>query len=205
MSASSWEKNERLKPCTDRPARTMSGGSKRGMRRSLAAMRAQAKGLMRSEEGRLVWKPYTTRWPDCANARYEAARVATPLASKTAAKPPDAARAAASQRSSEDLSITTCAPSARQAATLCAAPTTATTGSAPRARAICTSMEPTPPAAECTSTALLVVIGAFGQKPARARACRAVPATEGTAAASAMLSLPGRLRACLPGTRSREL
>ena len=65
-------------------------------------------------------------------------------------------------------------------------------------------MDPTPPAAECTSTERFRVGGAAGQNCASAIACNAVPATDGSAAASAAESALGVLRHWLAGTSSRD-
>ena len=102
------------------------------------------------------------------------------------------------------MQTTVSAPHASQASILCAAPTTPTTGAQPSVFAICTSMDPTPPAAECTSTARFRVGGAAGQNCASAIACNAVPATDGSAAASAAESALGVLRHWLAGTSSRD-
>ena len=53
-----------------------------------------------------------------------------------------------------------------QAGTLLEAPTTPTIGEKPHIRSICRSLEPTPPAALCTSAALLLANGGLGQPPA---------------------------------------
>ena len=56
----------------------------------------------------------------------------------------------------------------------------------------------------CTSTARFRVGGAEGQNCASAIACNAVPATDGSAAASAAESALGVLRHWLAGTSSRD-